>query len=602
LRARGGVGLIITEDATIGPQYLWRNLSLREDRLIPEWSGLVEAVHSFGAKIAPQLAHPSFNARSALTGVQPVAASPIPSRVHREIPKELTLNEIENIIEEFGEAARRAREAGCDAVQIHCAHCYHLLGSFLSPLHNKRADLYGGDVEGRLRLALDVIRRIRSAVGPEFPILIRISAAEPEPGGRGIEETLYIAPLMVEAGVDAFLISSGTTGNTPWITSPPMGSPLAPNASLSAAVKGVVEVPVICVGRITNPWIAEQVLASGKADMVGMARALLADPEFPNKAFHGDWDDIRPCVGDMACLVSVSSDKKICCLINPDVGRDDAVPLVPAEAPKDVLVIGGGPSGLAAAGLAAKRGHRVVLIEKGPKLGGQLLMASVPPLKQELTQGVQYLVSQAVKAGVTLKVSHEATPEEVRSLKPDVVILATGGVPIIPKEIPGTDGKNVVTAWDVLTGQVLAGPQILVLGGGVVGCETADFLAHPVDDLRPGGNRVTVIEMLDNVALDERSSWRSLLIQRLRAKGVGVITGAKVFEILPDGVKFIQGGLEKAIGGMDTIVVAMGTKPNDTLVERLKAVSPHLHVVGDAKEPRRALEAIAEGAEIGRTI
>jgi pyruvate/2-oxoglutarate dehydrogenase complex dihydrolipoamide dehydrogenase (E3) component len=190
----------------------------------------------------------------------------------------------------------------------------------------------------------------------------------------------------------------------------------------------------------------------------------------------------------------------------------------------------------------------------------------------------------------------------VRRLKPDVVILATGGVPVIPKEIPGSEGKNVVTAWDVLTGQVLAGPQILVLGGGVVGCETADFLAHPVDDLRPGGNRVTVIEMLDNVALDERSSWRSLLIQRLRAKGVGIITGAKVIEILPDGVKYIQAGLEKAIRGMDTIVVAMGTRPNDALVERLRGVSRCLLVVGDAKEPRKALEAIAEGAEIGRTV
>ncbi len=602
LRARGGVGLIITEDTTIGPQYLWRNLSLREDRLIPEWRELVEAVHSFGAKIAPQLIHPSFNARSTLTGVQPVAASPIPSRVYREIPKELTIDEIQEIIKQFGEAARRAQEAGCDAVQLHCAHCHHLLASFLSPLYNKRADQYGGNIEGRLRLSLEVIRHIRSVVGPDFPIMIRISATEPEPGGRGIEETLYTAPLMVEAGIDAFLISSGTTGNTPWITSPPMGSSLAPNAPLTEVVKRVVKVPIICVGRITNPWIAEQVLTSGKADMVGMARALLADPEFPNKAYHGEWDDISPCVGDMACLVSVSLDKKVCCLINPDVGREGAAPPVRAETPKEVLVIGGGPSGLAAAGVAARRGHHVLLMEKGSKLGGQLLIASVPPLKQELTQAVQYLVSQAIKAGVTLKVSNEATPEEVRRLNPDVVILATGGVPVIPKEIPGSDGKNVVTAWDVLAGQVLAGPQILVLGGGVVGCETADFLAHPVDDLRPGGNQVTVIEMLNNVALDERSSWRSLLIQRLRAKGVGIITGANVVEILPDGAKYIRGGLEKAIQGMDTIVVAMGSKPNDALVERLRGMSRHLLVVGDAKEPRRALEAIAEGTEIGRTI
>jgi 2,4-dienoyl-CoA reductase-like NADH-dependent reductase (Old Yellow Enzyme family)/thioredoxin reductase len=602
LRAQGGAGLIITEDTTIGPRYLWRNLSLSEDRLIPEWRGLAKAVHSFGAKLAPQLIHPSFNARSALTGVQPVAASPIPSRIYREIPKELSVDEMREIIKKFGEAARRAQEAGCDAVQIHCAHCHHLLGSFLSPLHNKRTDLYGGDIEGRLRLPLEVIRHARSVVGPDFPIMIRISATEPEPGGRGIEETLYAAPKMVEAGVDAFLISSGTTGNTPWITSPPMGTPLAPNAPLTEAVKRVVDVPVICVGRITNPWIAEQVLASGKADMVAMARALLADPEFPRKANLGDWEDIRPCVGDMACLVSVSSDKKVCCLINPDVGRDEPSPLVPANVPKEVLVIGGGPSGLAAAGVAAKRGHHVLLMEKESKLGGQLLMASVPPLKQELTQVVQHLVSRAMKAGVRLRLNSEATLDEVREMKPDVVILATGGVPVIPEEIPGSNGKNVVTAWDVLTGQVLAGTNILVLGGGIVGCETADFLAHPVDDLKPGGNRVTIIEMLDNIALDERSSFRSLLVQRLRSKGVEIITGAKVVEILPDGVKYLQAGMEKEIRGMDTIVLAMGTTPNHALAEELRKVTRVFYVIGDVKEPRRALEAIEEGDEIGRSI
>jgi pyruvate/2-oxoglutarate dehydrogenase complex dihydrolipoamide dehydrogenase (E3) component len=289
-------------------------------------------------------------------------------------------------------------------------------------------------------------------------------------------------------------------------------------------------------------------------------------------------------------------------LINPDVGRDEPSPLVPANVPKEVLVIGGGPSGLAAAGVAAKRGHHVLLMEKESKLGGQLLMASVPPLKQELTQVVQHLVSRAMKAGVRLRLNSEATLDEVREMKPDVVILATGGVPVIPEEIPGSNGKNVVTAWDVLTGQVLAGTNILVLGGGIVGCETADFLAHPVDDLKPGGNRVTIIEMLDNIALDERSSFRSLLVQRLRSKGVEIITGAKVVEILPDGVKYLQAGMEKEIRGMDTIVLAMGTTPNHALAEELRKVTRVFYVIGDVKEPRRALEAIEEGDEIGRSI
>ena len=229
-------------------------------------------------------------------------------------------------------------------------------------------------------------------------------------------------------------------------------------------------------------------------------------------------------------------------------------------------------------------------------------MASVPPLKQELTQVVQHLVSRAMKAGVRLRLNSEATLDEVREMKPDVVILATGGVPVIPEEIPGSNGKNVVTAWDVLTGQVLAGTNILVLGGGIVGCETADFLAHPVDDLKPGGNRVTIIEMLDNIALDERSSFRSLLVQRLRSKGVEIITGAKVVEILPDGVKYLQAGMEKEIRGMDTIVLAMGTTPNHALAEELRKVTRVFYVIGDVKEPRRALEAIEEGDEIGRSI
>lgn len=329
VRAKGGAGLIVTEDTTSCPKYKYalNTLTLNEDGFIPGWSDLARAVHAFGAKIAPSLIHPSFNARSALSGVQPVAATPIASRFFRELPRELTTDELEDIIEQFGMAALRAREAGCDAVLLHCAHCHHLLGSFISPLYNKRADAYGGSVEGRLRLPLEVIRRIRSSVGPDFPILIRISGAEFEPGGRTIEETQYIAPFLIEAGVDAIQVSAGTT-NLPWTTTPPMGTPLGINVPLAEAVKKVVDVPVICVGRITNPQLAENIVATGKADMVSMGRALLADPEFPNKASRGLWEDIIPCVGDMHCLVSVVADKRISCMINPAVGREEEMTLV----------------------------------------------------------------------------------------------------------------------------------------------------------------------------------------------------------------------------------------------------------------------------------
>lgn len=599
-RARGGVGLIITDDTTVTSSAIYHpnGLRLHEDCLVQSWKNLTQAVHAHGAKIAPQLIHPSFNAPSAFSGVQPVAASPIPSRRFREIPRELAVDEIEKIIEQFGEAARRAQEAGCDAVQIHCAHVHHLLGSFLSPLYNKRTDAYGGSLEGRLRLPLEVIRRIRSKVGPGFPILIRISGDELQPGGRTIEESQYIAPILVQAGVDAIQISAGT-GNNFWVVVPPTGSPQAPNAYLAEQIKREVDVPIICVGRINHPWVAENLLQSGKADMVAMGRALVADPELPNKAARGDWDEIAPCVGDSMCLVFVQMEQKISCLINPVAGREEEASLPPATTPKKVLIIGGGPAGMEAARVAALRGHQVTLMERTSKLGGQLLLASFPPMKQEYTCIIQYLTHQVKKAGVQVELNRAVDPEVVSSFQPQVIIMATGAVPLVP-DIPGIDKKHVVTAWDVLAGRTLVGPKVIVVGGGKVGCETADFIAHPVDDLTLKGNRVTIVEMLENIALDEKSMARSLLIQRLKGKGVEIIVGAKVIEILPDGVKYLKEGREETLRSMDHIVLAMGAKSEKILSEKVTGIP--VFIIGDAKHPRTAVEAIAEGWEIGRKI
>ena len=418
---------------------------------------MTREVHSHGAKIAAQLIHPSFNAHSALSGVQPVAASPIASRRFRELPRELGVEEIEIIIEKFVAAARRAQEAGCDAVQLHCAHSHHLLGSFLSPLHNKRTDEYGGDIHGRLKLPLEVILRIRAEVGPGFPILVRISGAEFEPGGRTLEETQYIAPFFVEAGTDALNISGGTTNIGS--VAPPMGSPAGIYAPLAAAIKEVVKIPIISVGRILTPWVAEDILSSGKADMVAMGRALLADAEFPRKAAAGNWEAITPCVGDLHCLMSLYSDKTIACLVNASAGREEEMALIPAKDPKKILVVGGGPGGLEAARVAALRGHKVTLMEKSPKLGGQLLAASFPPAKQEFSCLVQYLARQACKSGVKVELNREVTPEIIDEFHPDAVIVATGGLPQIPPKFCGPDRKNIVTSWDVLTGQGPSGPE-----------------------------------------------------------------------------------------------------------------------------------------------
>ena len=602
-RGQGGVGLIIVEDTTISEsaKYIWHTLGLFDDRVIPSWEELTTAVHAYGAKIAPQLMHPSFNARSSLSGAQPVAASPIASRVYKEIPRELTIEDIAKIVEQFGEAARRAKQAGCDAVQLHCAHNHHLLGSFLSPLHNKRTDTYGASVEGRLRITLETIQNIRSKAGLDFPILVRISGSEFEPGGLSIEQTQYVAKLLEEAGVDAIHVSGGTTEKI-WLVASLWGGPQAYNSALAEAIKKVVNIPVILVGGINSPWLAESILATGKADMVAMARALIADPEFPNKALAGNWEDIRPCLHDLSCLMDIFTDKKISCLVNPAVGTEEEVELAPSLTPKRILVVGGGPGGMEAAQVAASRGHQVTLMEKASKLGGQYLMAAFPPTKQEITLGVKYLANQLEKTGVKIELNRDVTPEMVKEFKPDAVIIATGGLPCIPSDLPGTNRENVVTAWEVLSGQVLVSGEVLVIGGGQIGCETADFIAHPVNDMTPGQNRVTIIEMLDNVCLDELGPQRSLLIQRLLEKGVIIVTGAECMEVLEDGVKYRKDGEEEILRGFNSVVLAMGTTPNDQLSEKLEGHSFSVHVIGDAKEPRKSKDAIAEGWEIGHSI
>jgi len=602
-RAGGGVGLIIIEDTTVSESanYVWHTTGLFDDRLVPSWQELTKVVHAYGAKVAPQLIHPAFNARSSLSGVQPVAASPIASRVYREIPRELTVEEIAKIVEQFGDAARRAKQAGCDGVQLHCAHNYHLLGSFLSPLHNKRTDAYGGSIEGRLRITLEVIQNICAKAGSDFPILVRISGAEYEPGGLTIEQTQYVAQLLEEAGVNAIHISGGT-GDKFWLISYPWGGPPAYHAPLAEAIKKVVKIPIISVGAINSPWLAENLLALGKADMVAIAKPMIADPEFANKALAGNWGDIRPCLRDMTCLMEVFMDRKITCVVNPAVGREEELELPPASAPRKVLVVGGGPGGMEAAQVAAARGHKVTLMEKGSKLGGQYLMAAFPPTKQEFTQAVKYFANQLEKTGVKVELNQEVTSKTVKEFNPDMVVIATGGLPRVPSNLPGTNRKNVVTAWDVLSGKALVTGEVLIIGGGLVGCETADFIAHPLNDMMPGQNRVTIIEMLDSVCLDELGPQRSLLVQRLMEKGVKIITGAECVEVLEGGVKYRKGGKEETLRGFNNIVIAVGTVSNNQLSEKLKGASFSVHVIGDAKEPRKSRDAIAEGWEVGRSI
>lgn len=604
-RAKGGVGLIIFEAVTIDAAfpYIIRTVGLWDDNLIPSFKRFVDAMHAHGAKVAPQISHPGPESFSWLKGVQPVGPSPVVCKTHGQVCRELTLEEIKTIVGQYGEAARRAREAGCDAMELHAAHSYMLAGSFLSPLRNKRTDAYGGTIDGRLRFLREVMESIRAKAGPDFPVILRISGDEHLPGGRDILDSQYIAPKLVAAGVDAFHISGGVVPDVFWRILPCLGTPPGLNVPAAAAVKEAVDVPVMVVGRINDPQLAEDILVKGYADMVVMGRALLADPELPNKAREGSIEDIAPCTScGQGCLRTQLTYEPMTCVINPAVGREKEMVITPAAKQKKVLVIGGGPGGLEAARVSALRGHKVMLWEKASKLGGQINLAAIPPMKQELSKWIIYLSTQVKKAQVKVELNKEATPELIEKEKPDVVIVATGGKPLTPA-IPGVEGKKVVTANEVLEGKLaISRGKVLIIGGGMVGCEIADMLADTGYNQTTGSVPVTIVEMLADIGLDVIPQTRMLLLPRLREKGVEVITSATVREFLEDGVIIIKDGQEETIRGMDFIILACGTESVDELSAKIKDKVPEVYVIGDAKAPRKALEAIAEAAEIAREI
>ncbi len=606
-RAEGGAGLIITEAAAVHAlrKYGLFPLGLYDDEQIPSWKALADAVHRHGCKLSVQLMDPGPESIMMLTGIRPVGPSAVVGRgLFRDVPRELSVEEIQAIVQDFADAVCRAKKAGLDSVQIHAAHGYALVGSFLSPFFNKRTDSYGGSLEGRLKLLLDIIKAVKAQAGEDFPIIVRISGDERRTGGRTLQETQFIARIMAEAGVDALEVSGGVIPNVFWAVVAPSGTPLALNAPYAEAIKQVVDIPVISVGRINSARMAEFVLATGRADMVSMGRALHADPELPNKAAEGRFDDIAPCVAcNSGCIGSVVQGLPATCIVNPAAGREKEMALVPAETPKKVLVAGGGPAGLEVARVAALRGHDVTLCEKEGKLGGQVNLASVPPFMQELGQIIKYLTVQVNKAGVKVETGTEVTPELIEERKPDVVIVATGAVPWVPENIPGIDKDTVVTAWDVLGGHDASkARKVVIVGGGLTGCETADFLALPTDNMAAAPTLVTLLEMRDEIALDSMAEPRHLLVERIREKRIDVRTCAEVQEILDDGVVFRHNGQEETIHGVEYVILAMGARTRDALSEAVKEKVEEVYVIGDAKSPRRILEATARAAEIGRKI
>lgn len=604
-RAQGGVGMIIFETVVIDARfpYIIQSVGLWDDSLIPSFKKFVEAMHRHGAKVAPQISHPGPESYSGLFGVQPVGPSAVVSKRHGMACRELSLDEIKNVIEQYGDAARRAREAGCDCMELHAAHAYMLAGSFLSPLRNKRTDEYGGNIEGRLRFVAEVVHNIKKKAGSDFPVILRMSGEEDMPGGRDLNDSLYVAPRLEQAGVDAFEVSGGVDPDLTWRVLPCMGARPGLNVPAAAAIKQVVNVPVMVVGKITDPMVAEDLLAKGYADVIVMGRALIADPELPNKARAGKLEDIAPCTScGQGCLRMAVKYEPFTCVINPTIGREKEMAITPASKSKKVLVVGGGPGGLEVARVAAIRGHKVTLWEGSNKLGGQLNLAPLPPTKQDISKWLIYLTNQVKKSGVKVEMNKRATPEAVIQEMPDVVIVATGGKPLIPP-IPGVNGPKVVTAADVIGGKVaIYKGKAVVIGGGMLGCEVADLIANPGYDQTGSVVPVTIIEMLTDIGLDVIPQTRMLLIPRLKDKGVQVITGATVKEILEDGVVYRKDDKDEQIRGVDFIILACGACSVDEISDKIKGKIAEVYVIGDAKQPRKALEAIAEAADLARAI
>jgi len=602
-RAAGGVGLIIVEVCTVdgGSPYIPRTLGIWDDSFIPGLARLAEAAHRHDCRIIPQIAHPGPESLAPLFfGTEAVGPSAgILNGLTGTRCRALASDEIPRIIEEFGAAVRRARRAGFDGVEFHAAHGYMLAGSFLTALRNRRSDEYGGGIEGRVRFIREAIAAMRAEAGSDFPITMRISAEEHVPGGRTLRETAYLARLLADLGVAAFHVSNGVYPDLSWRVIPPTGTPFAINADAARAIREASGVPVMLVGRIVEPGIADDLVRRGDADLVAIGRALLADPEWVNKAAEGRVDDIAPCVGcGLGCVRNRERGGDMTCIVNPRVGRERETEIRPAQNKKRVMVAGGGPAGLEAAAVAASAGHEVVLYEKSSVLGGQYALASVPPGKQELSKVVRYLALQAAKAGVRMEMNVEVTPERVAIEKPDVLIVATGAIP--RRTIPGSDRANVLTAREVLNGSSAVQGRVLIVGGGMVGCEIALYLASG-DALTGAADEVTILEMADHVANDMWAESRALLVHELKEKGVRILTSAKVKAITDEGVRVAIHGEDQVLGGMDWVVLAIGAESENGLAS-VAHPGCEVRVIGDASEPRQVLEAIHEGFEIGRGI
>lgn len=592
-RARGGVGLIIVEASYIREdgKLVEGELGIYDDSLIPGLTRLTDLIKIHGAAAAIQLVH---------GGIQAKVPQPVgPTAMGRKIvpppktPRELTTEEVEQLVEDFAKAAQRAKMAGFDAVEVHGTHGY-LVCQFLSPLTNKRTDKYGAD---KALFAVEIVQRIKELCGKNYPVIFRLCTNEFLEGGITVEYAKQIAKRLEEAGVDAFDITGGNYDTMDMLLMPYYYSEEEGwFFKLAKEIKSVVNVPVISGGLIVDPKIAVDAIEKGYVDAVFIGRQLIADPEWPRKVMEGRIEDIRPCqaCNDGCVGGRLFLDKPSWCAVNPLCGfeykwpSEEYLPKAPVK--YKVLIIGGGPAGLEAARISAIRGHDVVLVEKEKKLGGTAKVAAVPRFKKRVAKLIKWYETQLSKLGVKVITGKEVDEKFIEEIKPDVVVIATGSKPLIPS-IPGVG--NAVIADDVLLGKAKVGNKVIIVGGGLVGVETALYLAQQ-------DKEVTIVELQPELAPDLEPVSKIALVRPgglLEKYKIKALTCTPVIEIEKDKVVIFKPPAKKEAITADTVILAVGREPvlDNKIVEAARKIAKRVYVIGDAKEPRKIIDAIHEG-------
>lgn len=593
-KARGGWGLMFTENYGVSKEAnsFKRQAGLWDDSQIPPHTEFVKRIHAAGGVIGCQIYHSGRQNKTSITGTRPIGPSAIKEPSMPETPRAMTIEEIEKTIEQFGETALRAKKCGFDAVEVHGGHGY-LVNQFVSGFANKRTDKYGGTLENRARFAVEIIKTVRAKVGPDFPISYRLSTCDYTEGGVTLTEAQVLAKMIVDAGADMIHCTQGMYISKHTLI-PPTAVPQGAFADNAAAIKAVVDVPVVATGRINDPILAETILQSGKADLITMGRASLADADMPNKAKDGRMEDILRCIGCcQGCTGENAKGNQIRCLVNPLTGKEDEYDLTPAKESRKVYIAGGGVTGCEAAVVAAQKGHQVTIFEKAGELGGQWIQASIPPAKAEFTSLLYWQQTQIEKLGIKVCLNTELTKEIIAAESPDTVIIATGSTPLMPP-IPGLkESKMVTTAIDVLSGKTEAGAKVVVAGGGLVGSETAEHLAmHGVKD-------VSIVEMMPEIMRDGEASPKKLLIENLDKYGVKIYTETKLEEVKENAIVVSDHSGKYSIDNIDTLIMSLGVRNYNVLEEQIETLGCKVIVAGDALRGKNGYKNIQEGYEAG---